>query len=668
MKKENTIKEESIKNEIKELREEITNHDRLYSKNKPIITDSEYDELYLRLEELEKKYPEFQDRESPTQRIVTTIVDGLKKVRHTEPMLSQQKINDKKGLVDFLEKKEGDILIQEKLDGITLVLKYREGKLLEAVTRGDGEIGEDLYHNVVHFENVPKTIKHLGELEIRTEAVLPFKDFEKMNMDGRYSNPRNLVSGSLRQLDSANVIGKGFKAIAFDLIVAEGKVFLKDSEMIEFMRELGFEVVKSTLFHSTNVEEIYNYINEYEDNTRKSLEHMIDGKVLKFDDLSLREELGYTSKHPRWATAYKFKSMDATTKLIGITDQVGKTGQITPVAELETVNIEGVNIARATLHNYGNIEDKDIRIGDTVVVERANDVIPQIVQSIKDLRDGEELIKTPPVNCPICDSITEFEGANLYCTGINCTPQLEGKLKHFASRDAMNIDGFGDKTVEEFFNKGIITSIVDIYSIKDKKEEILKLEGFGEKKFERIVDGVEESKNRELRNFIYGLSIKNIGRSASRDLANEFKSMENILEESRDAETFKTRLLTVGIFGEIMSQNLIDFLKNSENIRVINQLISLGLNSQLEETEDVGQENSKINGKTFVVTGKVLEFKNRKELQERIEGLGGKVTGSVSGNTDYLINNDKESTSSKNKQAKKLEIPIISEDELLKLI
>jgi DNA ligase (NAD+) len=337
------------------------------------------------------------------------------------------------------------------------------------------------------------------------------------------------------------------------------------------------------------------------------------------------------------------------------------------VAELETVNIDGVNISRATLHNYDNVKSKDIRVGDTVLVERANDVIPQIVKSMKDLRVGSEIIKSPPKNCPICGSVTKFEGSNLYCTGINCTPQLEGKIKHFVKRDAMNIDGFGEKTIEEFFDKNIITSIIDIYHIQDKKEEILNLEGFGEKKFEKMLKGIEYSKNRELRHFIYGLSIKNIGRSASKDLANEFKSMENILKASEDEESFKEKLLEIKIFGEVMSQNLIDFLSEDSNREIIKTLMDLGLNSEVQE-EKVIVKDSSILGKVFVVTGKVFKFENRKQLQEKIEKLGGKVSKSVSGNTDYLINNDRESNSSKNKKAKKLGISIISEDEFLNLI
>ena len=650
---------------IEFLREEVAKHDKLYDENKPIITDSEYDELYLELERLEREHPEYYDANSPTQKIITTIVENLEKVEHREPMLSQQKITTEDEVIDFVNKHKNDILIQEKLDGITIVIAYENGRMVEAVSRGDGYIGENLLHNARHFSNLPKIIPFKNRLELRAEAILPFKDFEKMNIDGKYSNPRNLVSGALRQLDSSKVQGKGFKAIVFDLVYAEGKGFETDTERLEFLKEQGFETVTTKLFDSSELDLIKKYINDYEHNIRKTLPHMIDGLVIKVDNITLREELGYTSKFPRWACAYKFKSMDATTKLIGITDQVGKTGQITPVAELETVNIDGVNISRATLHNYGNIKGKDIRIGDTVVVARANDVIPQIVQSIKDLRDGSEIIKTHPEKCPICGAITEFDGENLFCTGINCTPQLEGKIKHFASRGAMNIDGMGEKTVEEFFRRDIITTIPDIYKLKEKEEEICNIEGFGKKKFERLINGIEESKNRNLANLIYGLSIRHIGESSSKDLANEFKSIEAIIEASKNTEQFRERLLTVRDFGDKMSESVIDFFANEDNLKTIEKLLVFGVNSTIAENATV--QNQILEGKTFVVTGTVNHFKNRKELQGEIEELGGKVTGSVSKNTDYLINNDVESNSSKNKKAKELNIPIISEEEFLEL-
>lgn len=659
-----------IEKQIKELREEVSLHDARYEANNPIITDTEYDDLYMKLEKLERENPEFFSETSPTQQIKTTIVPGLKKARHRSPMLSQQKVNTKEEVIGFIADVRGEILVQDKLDGITIVLKYGNGRLVSAVSRGDGETGENLTHNALHFVNIPKVIGFKQELEVRAEAVLPFKAFEELNTDGKYSNPRNLVSGSLRQLDSGRVKGKGFKAIIFDLVYAEGKEFEKDSEMIKFLDGLGFEMVNIRAFSLENDEQIdslLEFIKDYEENQRKALPFMIDGLVLKINDLSERERLGYTSKHPRWACAYKFESLDATTKLTGITAQVGKTGQITPVAEFETVNIDNVNISRATLHNYRNIRDKDIRINDTILVKRANDVIPQVVKSISDLRDGSEVVIEMPGNCPVCGSQTELEGENLYCIGVDCSPQLEGKLKHFTSRDAMDIKGMGAKTVERFYQEGLIKSITDIYKLKDKKDIIQSMEGYGEISCNRIIEGIEESKSKKLHNLIYGLSIKNIGRSASKDLAKEFGSLNKMIELSANKEAFREKLLKVGTFGEIMADNVIHFFNDDKNIQILKELIGLGLNTTVEEI-DIDSKNNSLEGKVFVVTGKVSHYTNRKELQAHIEELGGRVTGGVTKNTDYLINNDKESVSSKNKKAKELNVPIISEEEFAQLI
>lgn len=658
---------EGIEREIKEIQAEVSRHDELYALNKPIITDGEYDELYMKLERLEQEYPEVDSTNSPTRKIKTVIVSDLEKREHLTPMLSQQKINTEEGIKAFIESIKGDLLIQDKLDGISIVLRFNNGRLVSAVSRGNGEVGEDLTHNAIHFSNIPTVIPFKEELEVRGEAILPFKEFEKLNKDGRYSNPRNLVSGALRQLDSSNVKGKGFKVIIFDLVRVEGKEFQKDTDSIRFLDEQGFEMVESRVFSKEHPEEeVIDFVDDYEHNQRQHLDYMIDGLVLKTNDLNERLELGYTSKHPRWATAYKFDSLNATTTLTGVTGQVGKTGQITPVAEFETVTIDNVEINRATLHNYRNIRDKDIRVNDRIVVERANDVIPQVMQSIESERTGVEIEVEIPSHCPICNAITEQIGENLYCTGLDCAPQLEGKLKHFTSRDAMDISGLGDKTIEKFYNEGIINSVVDIYHLDKKEEKIKSLSGYGQKSYERIINGVKDSKNKELRNLIYGLAINNIGVSASRDLANEFKSLKEIIELSKSPNEFKKRITSIKDFGEIMAKSLLAFFQDSHNIEILEELIELGLTTEVAKN-NVATDKT-LEGTTFVITGRVNHFNNRKELKEKIEDLGGKVTGSVSGNTDYLINNDKESTTSKNKQAINLNVPIISEDEFLNLI
>lgn len=662
-----------MKNRIEELRRIVKEHDVRYDQSMPIISDSEYDELYLQLERLEKQFPEYFDPESPTQKIVTTVVTGLQEVRHRTPMLSQQKFTLYDEVEAFIKSLRGygnnniKIMIQEKLDGITIVVSYLNGRMIEAVSRGNGEVGEDLFHNVRTFENLPKVIPFKGRLEIRAEAVLPFEAFNKMNVDGKYSNPRNLVSGSLRQLDSSKVAGKGFKAIVYDLIYAEGMYDddfdNQDTNRLLFLAEQGFEIVSSVSFD--NIDDAILYIKYYGEEIRRTLPHMIDGMVLKVSNLTLREELGNTSKSPRWAAAFKFKSLDATTILLGITDQVGKTGQITPVAELETVNIDGVNISRATLHNYSMLAKKDVRIGDTVLVERANDVIPQIVGPVVENRTGEEIIKPAPEFCPVCGSITEFDGENLYCTGLNCTPQIEGKLQHFVSRDAMNIDGLGEKMVSMLYSAGIVNTVTDIYNLEDKANEICELEGFGKKKFDKMIEGVEESKKRELPNVLYSLSIRNIGLGSSKRISKVFSSLGELLElNNMPLQAAMDKLLTVEDFGEIKANSVIDFFINKENAKIIRELIALDVNPVVEEVSG----DNPLTGKVFVVTGKVEKFANRNAIQAKIESLGGKVSDSVSKDTSYLINNDVESSSSKNVKARKLNIPILSEDDFINLI
>lgn len=664
---------ESVELRIRELRELIDRHDALYDAGTPRISDSEYDDLYLELERLEKQYPQYFDSESPTQKIKTAIVEGLKTVRHRTPMLSQQKLTTEEDLRKFIEfageGKERSFLVQEKLDGITIVLAYENGRLVEAVSRGNGEEGEDLLHNVRTFTNIPKVIEFKGRMEVRAEAVLPFEDFKRVNVGGKYSNPRNLVSGSLRQLDSSRVVGMGIKAIVFDMVYAEGldDEYFKysDQERLKFLESQGFEIVNTVKFK--DFEYISYYIRSYGEKIRGMLLHMIDGMVIKLDDLRAREDFGYTSKHPKWAAAFKFKSMDATTKLLDITAQVGKTGQITPVAELETVNIDGVNISRATLHNYELLAKKDLRVGDNVLVERANDVIPQVVMSIPENRDGSEFIVTAPEHCPVCGSVTERNGENLYCTGLDCAPQIAGKLQHYVSRDAMNIDGLGEKTVELLYENGIISNILDIYHLEDKKDEICSLEGFGLKKYEKMIQGIEESKTRPLANLFYALTIRNTGIGSAKRITRVFHSLDDLLElGNMTKEDAMEKLCSVEDFGGIKAESVYNFFTDTKNVEIIKGLMTLGINPTTVPVQGVYE--SKIAGKTFVITGSLEEFSNRKELESKIEELGGKVSGSVSKTTDFLINNDKESTSSKNKKAQSLGVRIITEKDFLMMV
>lgn len=655
-----------VKERIDFLTEEVKKHDMLYEQNRPIITDTEYDRLYMELVDLENKYPQYAHPESPTKRIYTVIVEGLNKVSHDAPMLSQDKVTTEEGLLKFCNKANDKVLVQQKLDGLTIVLTYENGLLKMAVTRGDGYVGEDVTHTVNTIRNIPKSIEFKNKLAVRMEVIVPYAEFERINVDGKYSNPRNLASGTVRQLDASIASERNLKGIVFDLVTAEGMEFTEDLQMLEFLKSQGFDVVPYEVFENTDegIKSLINYCLNYNNTIRKILEYMVDGLVLKFNNLAVRDKLGYTSKFPRWGCAYKFESMDATTKLRRVVWQVGKTGQYSPVAEFDTVTIDGVNINRATLHNYDNIVDKDIRIGDTIIVARANDVIPQVVQSIKELRTGEEQIIEKPQTCCECGAPIEEEGANLFCTGLNCKPQLERKLQHFVSRNAMNIDGLGSKTIVQLLENNIISNLVDIYKLEEKKDEILKLEGFGQKKYEKMIKGIEASKKNPLSRVLHGLSIRQIGESSAKDMAKEFVTMDAILESANDKVTFKERLLTVKDFGEIVSNSVVDFFSNSNNIDTIKQLQALGLEMKEEVKEVVNNENP-LFGKIVVVTGTLTSW-DRKGIKEFIQNHGGKVTGSVSKKTDFVLYG--ESAGSKLDKANELGIKTLNEDEFKELL
>ncbi|WP_257985972.1 NAD-dependent DNA ligase LigA [Bacillus sp. M6-12] len=654
------------------LQEEVAKHDALYEQNKPIISDSEYDKIYHELVQLELKHPTFVTSESPTQRIVTVIVDSLKKVTHTTPMLSQDKVHTAEDIIKFVKKSVSRILAQLKLDGLTIVLTYENGRRVSAVTRGDGYVGEDVLHTISTSVDVPKHIPFLGRLEIRAEAVITFEDFERINMDGEYATTRNLASGTVRQLDANVAKERNIRVVAFDLVSADGKEFENDVEQLEFMKALGFNVVPYEVFENTEegIEALIEFCTTFSEKHRKNLPYAIDGLVLKFDDLAVREELGYTNKFPRWGCAFKFESLEATTKLQRTVNQVGKTGQITPVAEFDMVNIEGVEIRRATLHNFNNIGDKeyvvsgktrmgkDIRIGDTIVVARANDVIPQVVQSIKELRTGNEEVIVPPAHCPACGSPTEWIGENLYCTGIDCKPQLEGKLIHFVSRKTLNIDGIGKETVKMFIEKGFISNFSDIFRLQDKEEEITSIEGFGKKSFDKMIKGIEESKKAPLHRVIYSLSIRNIGETASKDVSKVFKNMDEIIELSKNLPEFEAKVRSINDFGDTMTATMIDFFTNEKNIELIRDLQAVGF--KMESEFQGAPAGTTLEGLTFVITGKFSI--GRSEFKSLIESLGGKASGSVSKKTNYLLMGEGEEGSSKHQKAIELGTEILSED------
>ena len=669
----------SAEERIQFLRQEIKKHDLLYEQSKPLLTDSEYDDLYMELVDLENEYPELYDKDSPTQKIYAVVVDGLEKVRHSQPMLSQDKIKTLENLEKFFERYtnrgsgKGKVLVQEKLDGLTIVLKYDKGNLMQAVTRGNGYVGFDVTHVIRTIKSVPNKIKFKGYLELRMEAVIPYVEFERLNKFGEYASARNLVSGTVRQLDASIAAERNLDGIVFDIIQAgDGSTdyFKDDIEALAFVKNLGFKTVETRVFDLDNpedVEKCLQYVNTYAEAIRPTLEHEVDGLVIKFNDYELRIELGSTSKFPRWGVAFKFKSMNARTKLKTILVQIGKTGQLTPVGLFDAVEIGGAEIGRASLHNFNNIKDKDIRIGDTILVARANDVIPQIVKSFHEERKTELAVYEVPTECPFCHHQVEMIGENLYCMNNECEAQLVEKIEHFVSRNAMGIDGLGEKTVQKLFEEKILKSVVDIYRLANFKEEILKLEGFGLKSYQKLIDSAEASKTKDLSAVLYSLCIPEMGEVNSKQIAKLFDSIDAIYEElENDEEAFAAKLLAQKGFGDKMLEGFMKYFKNQDTKKMIMALKEVGVQMKSLNQNEPTIENKNMEGKVFVITGTLT--KPRTEYKKMIEKNGGKVTGSVTSKTNYLVMGEEAEGKSKHTKAIELGIEIISESELINLL
>lgn len=640
---------------IEELRKEIIMHENRYNSGKPVISDAEFDEKYNLLLALEKDVEV--DKDSPTQKIVGEKLTGFKKVTHKTPLLSQSKINSTQEAIDFLLKQNEDMTLEDKLDGLTICLDYEKGVLLKAVTRGDGYAGYDLYETVKMIDNLPKKLKEEIDISIRAEIITPLSAFEKANEFGEFSNARNFAVGTVRQFDPSIVSGRGLKVITFEILESE-KSFESGKEQLDYLKDLSFNVVNHSFIRKGEKEVLEKKIIEIT-KKRSSLDYEIDGLVLKINNLKKREELGSTSKHPRWSTAYKFEAAEKNTKLLDVTHSVGKSGRVTPVAVLDKVTISNVDITAATLHNYADIKKKGIKIGDIVVVKRANDVIPQVVSPIRDLRTGNERDVEMPSICPSCKNELEIINDMPYCRNDKCIPQIKGKIEHFASRDALDISGLGEQTVSELVDKGIISSVLDLLALDEKREEILKIDKMGKKKFENILKGIEDAKEKSLSRLIYSMSIENIGRTASRALEKEF-SLTELIE--LDLEEIRKRAIEIEDFGGIMVSALCDFL--AKNRELLNIFKNAGFAKEMKNPENIENENSSLKGMSFAVTGS-FDI-GRKVLEEKIRDMGGKV-GSVSKNTSYLINNDKESNSSKNKKAKELGVTILNEEDFIEM-
>lgn len=642
-------------NRMKELIEILNNASRLYYQySTPIMTDFEYDKLYDELEKLEKETNTVLSN-SPTQNVEPEAIDSLVKVEHPAPMLSLSKTKSISELASFLGNQEG--LISWKLDGLTIVLTYKDGKLSSGVTRGNGIIGEVVTENVKKFKNIPLTIPYKGTLVVRGEAVIKYSDFNKMNEEldddsSQYKNPRNLCSGSVRQLDSKVTAKRNVNCIIFALIESEKKFKLK-SEEFEWLKSLGFDVVEYHKVTSNNIEEqvLYfkNKINEYDIPS--------DGLVLLYNDIEYGKQLGTTAKYPKNAIAFKWQDETAETKLIDVDWLVSRTGLINPVAVFEPVELEGTIVSRASLHNVSILQGLSLGIGDTILVYKANMIIPQIADN---LTQSNSL--AIPNKCPVCNHEAKIISSNdvkyLYCMNDFCPAKLVKRLSQFTSRNAMNIEGLSDAIINKLADEGLIKTYADIYNLKRYKNDIISFEGFGEKSYDNLINSIEKSRNVKLANFIFALGIPDIGLSRAKLIC---KNYSNDINKIRNL-TFEELSKIDGI-GEIIAKGWVDTFNNNDFIKELELLLK-----EVNFTDTSIDNNQPLKDLTFVITGSVNNFTNRDELVEYIESYGGKVVKAISNNVNYLINNDITSTSTKNTKAKELGIKIISENDLMSMI
>lgn len=627
-----------------------------YQESREIMSNFEYDKLYDKLVELEKNTGIVLS-DSPTVHVGYEVLSQLPKETHESPMLSLDKTKEVEGLSSFLGGRKG--VLSWKLDGLTIVLTYNNGELIKAVTRGNGIEGEVVTNNAKVFKNIPLKISYKDELIIRGEAVITYPDFEKINqgigeIDAKYKNPRNLCAGSVRQLSNEVTAKRNVKFYAFSLIKADGVDFNNSIEyQLQWLQKQGFQVVESRMVSAEDIAENVEYFAE----KIKTYEVPSDGLVLMYDDIEYGLSLGTTAKFPRNGIAFKWKDEIAVTILREIEWSASRTGLINPVAIFDPVELEGTTVSRASVHNLSIIDELELGIGDEIEVYKANMIIPQIAEN----HTRSRKLDIPEV-CPVCGGKTEIQSINstktLYCTNPECQAKKIKLYTHFVSRDAMNIDGLSEETLEKFIDMGYIHEFADIYNLDRFESEIVGTKGFGQKSFDNIIDAVNNSRNTNVIRVLYSLGISNIGLSNARLICREFNyDIEMIRNATTDS------LVCIDGVGGVIADTFTAYFNSDENNRHLDNLLK---ELNIEKIEESDKEQI-FNGKTFVITGKVNHFANRNEVKAKVEELGGKVTGSVTSNTDYLINNDSMSNSSKNKKAKELGIDIITEEEFISM-
>lgn len=661
---------EQAKDRINELKPKIEYYTRKYYEDEQVISDFEFDMLMKELKQLEADYPELITPDSPTQKVGTSqIKKGFKKVTHRVPLQSLQDVFSFEEVREFDTRMQKlaseynlplDYVVETKIDGLSTALEYKDGIFIRGATRGNGTVGEDVTENLKTVRTIPHKLKEPINITVRGEIFIGKKEFDALNEsrladeEERFANARNAAAGSLRQLDSKITAGRPLDIYIFNIQEIENKEIMTHYEGLKYLQELGFNVNPVRIL-CKNIDEVLEAIKKIGED-RENLSFGIDGAVVKVNNLELREKIGTTFKTPKWAVAYKYPPEKKETKVIDIICQVGRTGAITPMAILDTVNVAGSNISKTTLHNEDFIKEKDIRIGDTVVIQKAGDVIPEIVEVVKSKRTGEEKIFKMPRTCPVCgaQAVREEGEAVVRCIGIECPAKLYRSIIHFASKEAMDIKGLGDAIIEELIERKLISNISDLYNLT--LEDIATLKKNGKKFAQNLINSIEESKNRELHRVITSLGIRHVGVKLAKSLAKEYKSMDNLIETSLEELESKQDV------GEITAESIYNFFKQEQSIDLINKLKQAGVNMTLKQ--ELGTDN-RFEGKVFVLTGS-LEKYSRDEASQVIEKLGGKTSSSVSKKTDYVLAG--EDAGSKLKKAQELGVKIISEIEFDKMI
>ncbi len=660
------MNKKEAKKRIKRLRDEINYHNfKYYAENNPVISDYEFDQLLKELESLETQFPDLITPDSPTQRVGGEPLEGFTTVEHKKTMLSLDNTYTYDELREFDERVKKNVedthyVVEPKIDGTGVALLYEKGVLVRGATRGDGVRGDDITSNLKTIPSIPLRLreKTLKNVEVRGEVYFPLKGFRKYNRkqaekgEAVFANPRNAAAGSLRQLDPKIVASRPLDIFIYTISFSE-KDFLTHEKAIKVLQKAGFRV-NPLVKKVENMEKVIQYCRKLE-KKREALDYEIDGAVIKVNSLAKQNELGETTKHPRWAIAYKFAAKQATTKLKDIVIQVGRTGTLTPVAILDPVPVGGVTVSRATLHNFDELKRKDVKIGDVVLVERSGDVIPQVVKSVKEKRTGNEKARRIPKKCPICGSkIVHIEDeVAVRCPNRMCSARLKWRIKYYASRDAMDIDHLGESTIDKLIENDLINNIADLYNLK--KEDILTLEGFKEKSAQNLLDSIKKSKNQSLSRLIYGLGIRHVGKYAAQLLASQYNSIDKLAKI--DIEELKE----IHGLGDKTAEAIGTFFATEENIELINKLKNIGIKTH----EVVRTGDMPLKGKKFVFTGG-LQSLSRPDASDVVKQKGGIVSSSASRDTDYVIVGEK--PGSKYEKAKKLGLTILNEEEFKKLV